>query len=1001
MVDWYGYVPPWDDLDARKELIEPLNLPTLSDIPAPEVRLRHIGDSMTAFTMGQNGAAVNISTMPWFTLPSALNGGMGDEPLVFYDAAAGYGGEIFGAPDSEGDFDDPPDPVVGQGDFKRGYSDNGFGNDLMELLIAPTGKTVDTVCGAIGGTRSDGWAAQIPNYLPDDGGEAPSGDYWGDVGPALIADAAAGITPIVTFSIGANDMRDRLLNVGSQRMDDDTYWHGTDHTPLPAPNPEGFQEHPGWETVGKMGEIKSNIEEMIDYIHFLTGGNPTNATITVGGVDRPPNSPGNVEIYIMSYPNWPVRNGEVERWWPAGALDRPGVLSGLWVMDGVGCYTDFIRDADLAYDYTPARIVLPSAHDAYRCRSTAGGTPSVPSGGHLGFIPLADMMDRDSSPGMSWIIADQHYRDYAAGAYGAVNPGDAVPASRTGDLGYNLFVGNILLAPGAGSWRAKTGPSPNLLPIDHPTLVVTSGSPAVPNGEQGTPAVGEVPASDDYAPASVNMWDIAARSVNEETVGNFFRGKLDPMYRELVTEFQAKYSADNALRYVPLWTYREEPSKGDVTAANRPWPFQEMSDILHLNRLGAQHLIEGLFEGILQYSEVLRYPPQAASNCTAPAAVASAPVELAAAVPNSNGTLGCCSDNYSVQIRTRGGRQKILDLSSGIQSLDWSRSLDDVSDAGATITYNDRLRTEFARLAEVEPFAHELRIEREGLVVWEGPLTLVEEGANSIRLAGFDIASWLEVRRVVDEFNYEDSGKEAVALALETISSAMAQDDSAVMLPFVHAVYGTKKAYRKVIPDDDVFAIEELFDLAGELIDWTVVGRRLILMPDNYVLGRLRTLKKEHFVGDGHKIRRNATDYTSKRIKRGNGFSAITGDISERYGLVERVDRDQGALNFEAAQEANEVYLSRRTRVPTIIEMDQGARLDCNAPVLINQLVPGVEIPIDMGDSLMASKSSARLRSVRVNYDVSESGGDESVVISLAQTKLDPVVNEPAEVESI
>ena len=979
---WYTYEAPPDPTALPRPNPVDFNLPILTEVNTPAIRLRHIGDSMTAFTLGQNGYAIDIETMPWFT----RSAGMSDpgQQLIFFDAALGYGGAVLSEelPDEL-----PPGTeyegsgIVGAGDFKKGYSPNGFGNDIMEG-IAPAGVSVETLCAAIGGTSSAYWVSKIPDYL---GGTVTEPGDWEAFADALLDDAANLITPIVTFSIGANDMRDRIIYDGGIRMDNDPYWNGTDVSPIPVPNPEGYSTHPGWETVGKMGEIKSNIKEMLDYIHFLTGGNPTGSPITVDGITRPANTPGNVEIYIMSYPNWPVRNGDVEEWWPAGGLDREGMLSGLWVMDGVGCYADFLRDTDIVGGKGGVNPNPLTTHPDYRVRNPNGGgagipsvpafPPTYPNPGELGPIPQVDQYDRWASSAARYLIADQYYRDYSHSWFD-IDFGSALNRAH-------------------GQWTLVAVPNTNpfamsgKLAIDHPEWKWTS-----PNGDHGSPG------DPDYAPATMNGWDIGARSVNDTTVNQFFHGKLEPMYEAIVAEETAKYNTDQVLHYIPLWTYREEPTKGGIAAEWRPWPFEDMSDILHLNRQGAQHLIEGLFQGILQYTQVLRFPPQTESSCSAPAQVAAEPLEIAAAVPSPKGILGCCDTGYTVEIRTRGGHRKILDLTQGLQSLDWSRTLDDVSDAGVTITKNDGLLRDFHRLVETEPFAHELRIERDGFVVWEGPLTLVEEGYDTIRLAAFDVASWLEVRRVHDTLDYEASGYEAVGLALKIINSAMAEEDSVGLLPHIHSIIGTKSSYRKILQDDDIFAIEELYDLATELIDWTVAGRRLILMPDGHSLGTLRPLRSDHFIGGGYKIRRNASDYANVRIKKGNSFSVDTGETSERYGLVERVARDQGSLNQDAAREANEQYLARRTRVPTVVEMDDGAQLDCNAPVLINELIPGVEIPLDISKSIMAGKTIARLRAVNTRYDIEEAGNKESVTISLVETKLDEIVNPAKEDEA-
>ena len=336
--------------------------------------------------------------------------------------------------------------------------------------------------------------------------------------------------------------------------------------------------------------------------------------------------------------------------------------------------------------------------------------------------------------------------------------------------------------------------------------------------------------------------------------------------------------------------------------------------------------------------------------------------------------LGSCNiDRYSVEITRRGGYGRLADLSEWVESIDWNRVMDDRSTAEVVIRKRSGCHEP---LSFVDPWATELRIWRDDEMVWEGPVTEYTEQDAFVVINASDITEWMQYRRITSTIDHEVlPGVAPTEIAREIIEQAYAPDDPRV-LEYVDIRSGGDLITRKIdVEDRTTYAEQELRALAGSFIDYTVVGRRIIVWPDNYYLSSVGTLMQRHLVGDGWSIRSRGEDYGSRFIMEGDAVTGIAGGVSERYGLVEQPLRDDTILDTATAtQAAQRVYDMRAARPPRWLIFSDGTQLAHDAPITMRQLVPGVRLVADISGEDIAQPFRQNMRLTRVSVGVDQDG---------------------------
>lgn len=350
------------------------------------------------------------------------------------------------------------------------------------------------------------------------------------------------------------------------------------------------------------------------------------------------------------------------------------------------------------------------------------------------------------------------------------------------------------------------------------------------------------------------------------------------------------------------------------------------------------------------------------------------------------GNLGHCPmDRYSVEIVSRGGYSKLADLSEWCEEIDYNRVMNETSQADVTIRKREGCHT---ALAWVDPWATELRIWRGDDMVWEGPIVEYEEFQESVRITARDVTEWTKYRvmnRTIDHTILP--GVLPTQIAQEVLEQAFEKDDPRVLQYMDirecscpnHIGYITRKIE---VDDDDTPKITagEIRTLAGSFVDYTTIGRRIIVWPDNYYLSSVGTIMQRHLQGDGWSIRSRGADYGNHFIMQGDAVVGKFGGQDERYGLVEQLLRDETILDTTTAKKAAQtMHETRAARPARWLVLSDGTELSPETPIELDRLVPGVRAIVDIGGDEIAQPFRQNLRITRVSVGVDQDG--ESVRI--------------------
>jgi hypothetical protein len=240
------------------------------------------------------------------------------------------------------------------------------------------------------------------------------------------------------------------------------------------------------------------------------------------------------------------------------------------------------------------------------------------------------------------------------------------------------------------------------------------------------------------------------------------------------------------------------------------------------------------------------------------------------------------------------------------------------------------------------------------------------------------------------------------------IANALAPHDPNV-LPYLTVITAPNDAREsRVVPDWATTAWEQIDDLAATAgIDYTVVGRRIILWDTHTPIGRLPTMTDGDFSDPPIVSEYGMQTATFMAVSNGSGVAGSVGvDNPDRpdgtpsyypYGPVEMLASAYGA----AAASSNDTLtreslrkmvdsltqqavrsISGRFPTPLVVRVPDNSTLSPECAIGFQQLVPGVWVPLRATGTCRVVTQWQKLDSVSVTVD--ENGEKVQVVLSQA-----------------
>lgn len=362
------------------------------------------------------------------------------------------------------------------------------------------------------------------------------------------------------------------------------------------------------------------------------------------------------------------------------------------------------------------------------------------------------------------------------------------------------------------------------------------------------------------------------------------------------------------------------------------------------------------------------------------------------------GRLGCGSPSFFITARCAKGMTCVLD--GNVSTAKWDRRLDDISQAEVTVDLSgDSAAVCCQALAEVEPWCHELHIWRDNEEVWVGPIQELEYSAGQVLIRASDSLAWLNVRVPIVNLNHRAvvSGgagpADLTTIATELLTYAYAIDgaaytcvmDNLFSKPTTVSLELFYEAY-------NLTAIEILRKIAGLGLNFTTLGRTVVLVGSETPLVPLILLNDEHIIGNIIVIKDGTLQGNRFFIHfDGDNGVPVVGEATNFYcyNAIERIRSGDGLTNgFDAASVAD-AYASAAAIAPRMVQIPAGSKLSPDTPWTLDKMVPGTRVDVAVTRMCLNLTQSFILTSMEAIYNQADG---ESIGITLTPLNSSPVV---------
>jgi hypothetical protein len=368
-------------------------------------------------------------------------------------------------------------------------------------------------------------------------------------------------------------------------------------------------------------------------------------------------------------------------------------------------------------------------------------------------------------------------------------------------------------------------------------------------------------------------------------------------------------------------------------------------------------------------------------------------------------TLGC--GTHRIEIYRRGGKDRVGELTQ-VSYVDWGRLRDDISTAkivvsGWTEDCGNLLRS-------LETWAYEVVIWRDNGFsvdrVWEGPISLLTYEVDSVTIQAKDVMVYFYRRIIKQQMNDVQVGDSVVNRAVRVLQNTGAPDDPNV-LSYVTPLRqdDDAKQYRST-PAYSRTAFEEIDDMAANAgLDYCAIGRAILLWGTKHRIGTLPEFRDKD-LGSPPIVSEYGMSFANRyAVSDGNGVwgEATRLDVSgndEKYGLVEMLsstwasdsEDDSGTYTQAGLETVRQSFadfaersIDDRYPPPVVVRVPDNTTLNPSVLLSIQQLVPGVAIPLRSTGTLRQVVATQKLDSIKVV----EQGGKETISITMSPFSAD------------
>lgn len=374
-------------------------------------------------------------------------------------------------------------------------------------------------------------------------------------------------------------------------------------------------------------------------------------------------------------------------------------------------------------------------------------------------------------------------------------------------------------------------------------------------------------------------------------------------------------------------------------------------------------------------------------------------------------TLGCGA--HRIEVYRRGGETRVGTISN-ISSVEWNRVRDDISDSKIVVSGWDIDCGNL--LASLKTWAYEIVIFRDNGFrterVWEGPITLLTYEVDKVTIHAKDVMAYA-YRRIIkqamsDSGNSPTAGATVVNRAMRILLNTLAPDDPNVLAYLQVLAQPDDATQYRSTPAYSRTAFEEIDDMAANAgLDYTAIGRAILLWGTKHRIGTLPEFRDKDLGSPPIVSEYGMSMSNVYAVSDGNGIYGEANRLDEdgkdeTYGLVEVLSSTWASdsasesgtytqagietikASFAAAAERS---IGDRYPPPVVVRVPDNTRLHPDVVISIQQLVPGVVVPLRSTGTLRTVVATQKLDAVKVI----ERGGEETITITLSPFSRDDV----------
>lgn len=331
------------------------------------------------------------------------------------------------------------------------------------------------------------------------------------------------------------------------------------------------------------------------------------------------------------------------------------------------------------------------------------------------------------------------------------------------------------------------------------------------------------------------------------------------------------------------------------------------------------------------------------------------------------GVLG--SGQNEAWIYMKGGQIPVAPIKKPA-SLEWNRVLNDCSEASVEVTTGSHGKccSVFGKLGT---WGHELVMFRDGVRVWEGPLTNIKWRRGGVSLFAQDPLAYTKKRltsaKVVLASDYVE--KQAWEMVSESMGDSL-PDHFPNVVPFAQRLApNTGPPVTREVQVLGGMYYDQWIELAKAGAMFTFVGRRILVWHSGHVMGRTANLLPDHLSGEIEVEEDGMQVAVRDAFVNDEGIAGVAGPPSATdpfYGLNDMLTASDAPDASNLAAMAN-THREAHYPAPLAVNVPQGSVLSCDTPISMEELVAGTIVPVKVeGGICRPVMATQQLQSVTV-----------------------------------